>query len=136
MGRFQSHSASNVANVSQRAALAAVTGPQDAVAEMRSAFDRRRLEMHRRLSGIESLEVIAPEGAFYAFPEVTGQLGRDLGGRRAETSADLAALLLEEIEIAVVPGEAFGAPGYCRLSFALSDDDLAEGLTRWKNLAG
>lgn len=134
MGRFQSHSASNVANVSQRAALAAVTGPQDAVAEMRQAFDRRRLEMHRLLTDIEGLQVIAPDGAFYAFPEVSGHLGRSFGGRVAETSADLAALLLDEIEIAVVPGEAFGAPGYCRLSFALSDADLTEGLERWRGL--
>jgi aspartate/methionine/tyrosine aminotransferase len=91
--------------------------------------------MHRLLSGIPGLEVREPEGAFYAFPSVVGLLGRSLGGRTASSSLELAALLLEEIEIAVVPGEAFGAPGYCRLSFALADEDLIEGLERWQVLA-
>lgn len=136
MGRFQSHSTSNVSNVSQRAALAAVTGPDDAVTEMRRAFDKRRVEMHRLLCGIDGLEVLEPAGAFYAFPSVAGQLGRAFGERTATTSAELAALLLDEIEIAVVPGEAFGAPGHCRLSFALADSDLVEGLERWQHLAG
>jgi len=136
MGRFQSHSMSNVSNVSQRAAIAALTGPMEPVAEMRDAFDRRRREMYRLLSEISGIEVLEPEGAFYAFPSVAGQLGRPLRGRTASSSFDLAALLLEEIEIAVVPGEAFGAPGYCRLSFALSDEDLIEGLGRWRELAG
>jgi aspartate/methionine/tyrosine aminotransferase len=136
MGRFQSHSTSNVANVTQRAALAALTGPMDAVYAMRAAFDRRRVTMFTMLSSIPGIEVLEPQGAFYAFPSVAGLLGRDLAGRTASTSLDLAALLLDEIEIAVVPGEAFGAPGYCRLSFALSDDDLIEGLTRWRDLVG
>jgi aspartate/methionine/tyrosine aminotransferase len=136
MGRFQSHSMSNVSNVSQRAAIAALTGPMEPVAEMRDAFDRRRGDMYRLLSEIPGIEVLEPEGAFYAFPSVAGQLDRPLRGRAASSSFDLAALLLEEIEIAVVPGEAFGAPGYCRLSFALSDDDLIEGLGRWRELVG
>ncbi len=136
MGRFQSHSTSNVSNISQRAALAAVTGPDTSVEAMRRAFDRRRLEMHRLLAEIDGLAVLEPAGAFYAFPSVGGQLGRSLGGRSAATSAELASLLLDEIEIAVVPGEAFGAPGHCRLSFALADEDLVEGLERWRDLAG
>jgi aspartate/methionine/tyrosine aminotransferase len=136
MGRFQSHSMSNVSNVSQRAAIAALTGPMEPVAEMRDAFDRRRGDMYRLLSEIPGVEVLEPEGAFYAFPSVAGQLDRPLRGRTASSSFDLAALLLEEIEIAVVPGEAFGAPGYCRLSFALSDEDLIEGLGRWRELVG
>ena len=135
MGRFQSHSMSNVANVSQRAALAALTGPMDPVDDMRRAFDKRRRSMHGLLSEIPGIEVREPEGAFYAFPSVAGQLGSSLGGRTPSSSLELAALLLEEIEIAVVPGEAFGAPGYCRLSFALADDDLIEGLERWRALA-
>ncbi len=128
--RLQSHISSNVANVSQRAALAAVTGPMDAVEEMRLAFDRRRQTMVRMLNEVPGVECADPGGAFYAFPNLVGLLGRDLGGRTAETTMDLAALLLDEINIAVVPGEAFGAPGYARLSFALSDEDLEEGLTR------
>ena len=132
VGRFQSHSTSNVANVSQRAALAAVTGPMDPVAQMRVAFDRRRRTMHRMLNEIPGVEAVEPHGAFYAFPSVEGLLGREIGGRRVETSEDLAAALLEVADIAIVPGEAFGAPGYCRLTFALSDDELEEGLTRWR----
>jgi len=135
MGRFQSHSTSNVSNVSQRAALAALTGPMGPVEEMRKAFDRRRRAMHQLLTDIPGIEVRLPEGAFYAFPSVAGQLQRPLGGRTVSSSLDLAALLLEEIEIAVVPGEAFGSPGYCRLSFALAEDDLIEGLGRWQELA-
>lgn len=134
MGRFQSHSTSNVANVSQRAALAALEGPLDPVVEMRAAFDRRRRAMHKGLSAIPGVEVLEPEGAFYAFPSVAGLLGRPLHGRTAATSMELAGLLLDEIEIAVVPGEAFGSSGYCRLSFALSDEDLAEGIARWRRL--
>ena len=128
--RLQSHISSNVANVSQRAAIAAVDGPLDAVREMRSVFDRRRKTMVRLLREVPGVRCAEPEGAFYAFPDLRGLLDRDLHGRTAHTTMDLAALLLEEIKIAVVPGEAFGAPGYARLSFALSDDDLEEGLTR------
>ena len=132
VGRFQSHSTSNVANVSQRAALAALTGPLDFVTEMHAAFDRRRRTMYRLLQEIPGVEVLEPQGAFYAFPSVTGALGRPLGGTTPTTSMELAAVLLDEAEIAVVPGEAFGAPGYCRLSFALADDDLEQGLKRWQ----
>ena len=132
VGHFQSHSLSNVANVSQQAALAALTGPLDAVFAMRQAFDRRRLMMHRMLGEIPGVTVSEPQGAFYAFPSVEGLLGRRIAGQRVETSMDLAAALLEEIEVAVVPGEAFGAPGHVRLTFALSDEDLVEGLTRWR----
>lgn len=133
--RLQSHISSNVANVSQRAALAAVTGPMDAVEEMRLAFDRRRRTMVRLLNDVPGVECPDPGGAFYTFPDLSGLLGRDLAGRTAETTMDLAALLLDEIKIAVVPGEAFGAPGYARLSFALGDEDLEEGLTRLIRLA-
>jgi len=131
VARFQSHSASNVANVSQRAALAAVSGPLDATVAMRQAFDRRRMTMHRMLGEIPGVASREPEGAFYAFPDVTGLFGREIGGHRVESSADLATALLETAGIAVVPGEAFGAPGHVRLTFALADDDLERGLTRW-----
>lgn len=134
MIRLQSHSTSNVANVSQRAALAALVGPLEPVYEMREAFDRRRQIMFEALSAIPGVALDEPQGAFYAFPSVEDLLGRPLGGRIATSSMELAALLLDEIEIAVVPGEAFGAPGHVRLSFALSDADLIEGLDRWHTL--
>jgi aspartate/methionine/tyrosine aminotransferase len=133
--RLQSHISSNVANVSQRAALAAVAGPMDAVEEMRVTFDRRRRTMVRLLNEIPGVRCGEPGGAFYTFPNLAGLLGRDLGGRTAGTTMELAALLLDEIKIAVVPGEAFGAPGYARFSFALADEDLEEGLTRLIGLA-
>lgn len=136
VARFQSHTTSNVSNVSQAAALAAITGPMDAVWEMRAAFDRRRLTMVDLLRQIPGLAVREPEGAFYAFPSVVGVLERGLLDRRPETSADLAADLLDVAEIAVVPGEAFGAPGHLRLSFALGDDDIVAGLERWRAVAG
>jgi aspartate aminotransferase len=126
--RFQSHAASNVSNVAQAAALAALEGPMTSLEEMRAAFDRRRNEMYRLLSGLPGVRVREPEGAFYAFPSVAGLLGRPGG---PATSLELAEALLEEARIAVVPGEAFGAPGHVRLSFALGDDDLREGLARW-----
>jgi aspartate/methionine/tyrosine aminotransferase len=126
--RLQSHSTSNVANVSQQAALAAITGPMDPVRAMRDAFDRRRRTTYRMLGEIPGVEAIEPQGAFYAFPSVQGQLGGD----GPATSMDLAAALLDDAKIAMVPGEAFGAPGYVRLSFALADADLEEGLGRWK----
>jgi aspartate/methionine/tyrosine aminotransferase len=134
--RIQSHLSSNVANVSQRAALAAVEGPLDAVVEMRSAFDRRRLTALEMLNACKGVTCLEPQGAFYAFPNFTGLLGVELNGRTAATTQELAALLLDEIQIAVVPGEAFGAPGYVRVSFALSDEDLVEGLTRLQQLTG
>ncbi|HEV8555189.1 MAG TPA: pyridoxal phosphate-dependent aminotransferase [Actinophytocola sp.] len=131
---LQSHLSSNVANVSQRAALAAVSGPLDAVAEMREAFDRRRRTIVKLLSDIPGVEVPTPQGAFYVYPSVKPLLGKEIRGTRAETSVDLAALVLEHAEVAVVPGEAFGTPGYFRLSYALGDDDLSVGVTRMGDL--
>jgi aspartate aminotransferase len=133
---LQSHATSNVANVSQAAALAAVTGDLSAVYEMRVAFDRRRKAMHAALSAIPGVTCPLPEGAFYCFPDVSGVLGRTIGGRTAHTSAELAAVVLEEVGVAVVPGEAFGAPGTFRLSYALGDDDLAEGVRRLAEVLG
>ena len=133
---LQSHETSNVANVSQRAALAAVSGDLSAVAMMREAFDRRRLTMHRLLNEIDGIECLLPEGAFYAFPSVEGLLGREIRGRRPATSAELADLAIDEAKVAVVPGEAFGAPGYFRMSYALGDDDLVEGVSRLAKLFG
>jgi aspartate/methionine/tyrosine aminotransferase len=133
--RFQSHTASNVANVAQRAALAALTGPMDGVAAMRDAFDRRRRLMIGMLGDTPGVECPEPEGAFYAFPSVEGLLGRDLDGASASTTLELAGLLLDQIKIAVVPGEAFGAPGCLRFSFALADADIEEGLGRLRRLA-
>ncbi len=131
---LQSHSTSNVANVSQRAALAAVSGPLDDVVEMRKAFDRRRLAIWKLLDGIDGVDCLEPEGAFYAYPKLTGLLGRKLAGRTASTTLELAELILEEVKVAIVPGEAFGTPGYARLSFALGDDDLGEGVGRIADL--
>jgi len=127
---LQSHATSNVANVSQRAALAAVSGDLSAVEMMREAFDRRGKLMHRLLIGIDGVSCIEPQGAFYAFPNLTGVLGRDFGGVRPQTTLELAAVLLDQAKVAIVPGEAFDAPGYARLSFALGDDDLGEGVQR------
>lgn len=127
---LQSHATSNVANVSQAAALAAVSGDLSAVETMRAAFDRRRQTMVRMLNEIPGVLCPEPQGAFYAYPSVKGLLGRSLRGRRPATSAELAELVLEEAEVAVVPGEAFGTPGYFRLSYALGDEDLVTGLTR------
>ncbi|MDD7966029.1 pyridoxal phosphate-dependent aminotransferase [Actinomycetospora lemnae] len=133
---MQSHMTSNVANVSQRAALAAVTGPLDAVDEMRAAFDRRRRTIVELLSAIDGVECPTPRGAFYVYCSVEGLLGKELRGERPQTSVDLAALVLEHAEVAVVPGEAFGTPGYFRLSYALGDDDLRTGVTRMADLLG
>jgi len=127
---LQSHLTSNVNNVAQRAAIAALEGPLDAVEEMRAAFDRRRRAILERLSAIDGFRVPVPEGAFYVFPDVTSVLGREIGGRRVETSGQLAAAILEHAEVAAVPGEAFGAPGHLRFSYALADADLAEGIDR------
>jgi aspartate/methionine/tyrosine aminotransferase len=127
---LQSHSTSNVGNVAQRAALAAVSGDLDAVAMMRDAFARRGKKMHALLGGIPGVVCIEPQGAFYCFPSFEGILGRELGGRTVHTTLDLAEVLLEQAKVAIVPGEAFGAPGYARLSFALGDDDLGEGVGR------
>jgi aspartate aminotransferase len=127
---LQSHSTSNVSNVAQVAAIAAVSGDLSAVAVMRSAFDRRRVTMATMLDAIDGVTCPLPQGAFYCYPSVKGVLGREVRGRRPATSADLATLILDEAEVAVVPGEAFGTPGYLRLSYALGDDDLAEGVGR------
>ena len=131
---LQSHQTSNVANISQQAALAAVSGPLSAVDEMRSAFDKRRQVMHSMLNAIGGVSVLEPQGAFYAFPNFSQCLHREIAGKKVETTIDLAQVFLEEIHVAVVPGEAFGAPGYARLSFALGDDDLKEGLGRITDL--
>lgn len=127
---LQSHATSNVDNIAQRAALAAVSGDLSAVDEMRAAFDRRRQVMVAKLSAIDGVLCPEPEGAFYCFPSVEGLLGRTFGGATPTTSLEFADLLLEQVKVAVVPGEAFGAPGYLRLSFALGDDALAEGVDR------
>jgi len=131
---LQSHLSSNVANVSQRAALAAVAGDLSAVAAMRAAFDRRRITMHRMLAEIDGVDCVEPLGAFYCYPSVAGLLHRPLRGRTPASSLELAAIALEEAEVAVVPGEAFGTPGYFRLSYALGDDDLVEGVGRLQKL--
>jgi aspartate aminotransferase len=131
---FQSHITSNVCNVAQAAALAAVSGDLSAVATMREAFDRRRQRMTAMLNEIPGVVCPLPEGAFYCYPSVKGLLGKEIAGRRVETSSALAEVLLDEAEVAVVPGEAFGTPGYFRLSAALADADLEEGLTRMQNL--
>jgi aspartate aminotransferase len=127
---LQSHATSNVGNVSQAAALAAVSGPLDEAMRMRDAFDRRRRRIHELLAAIPGVTCVEPQGAFYAFPSLEGALGRLIRGRRPGTSMELAELILEEAGVAIVPGEAFGAPGYARLSYALGDDDLVEGVTR------
>jgi aspartate aminotransferase len=127
---LQSHQTSNVCNIAQRAAIAALSGDLTAVEEMRKAFDRRRKTMVGMLNEIPGVECPEPTGAFYAYPSVKGVLGKEINGRTPTTSAELAEIILEDAEVAVVPGEAFGAPGYLRLSYALGDDDLVEGVSR------
>ncbi|MFI6602678.1 pyridoxal phosphate-dependent aminotransferase [Nonomuraea sp. NPDC050536] len=131
---LQSHATSNVANVSQRAALAAVSGDLSAVERMREAFDRRRQTIVRMLNDIPGVVCPEPKGAFYVYPSVKELIGKELRGRRPQSSSELAQLILEEAEVAVVPGEAFGTPGYFRLSYALGDDDLVEGISRLTKL--
>ncbi len=131
---LQSHATSNVANVSQRAALAALEGDLSAVEEMKTAFDRRRRTIVAMLNEIDGVECPTPGGAFYAYPSVRGLLGKEYDGRTITTSAELSEYILDQAEVAVVPGEAFGSPGYLRLSYALGDDDLAEGITRLQKL--
>jgi aspartate aminotransferase len=133
---LQSHATSNVANVSQAAAIAALTGDLSAVATMREAFDRRRQTIVSMLREIPGVACPEPQGAFYVYPSVKGLLGRPIAGRTAETSVELAEIILEEAEVAVVPGEAFGTPGYVRMSYALGDDDLVEGVSRMQRLLG
>ena len=133
---FQSHATSNVCNVAQKAALAAVAGDLSAVAMMREAFERRGKLMHAMLSDIPGVSCLEPQGAFYCFPSFQQLLGRPIGesGRVAADTLELADLILSEANVALVPGEAFGAPGYARLSFALADDDLREGIARLQRL--
>ena len=127
---LQSHLTSNVCNVAQQAALTAVTGSLDAVHEMGAAFDRRRRKIVELLDAIPGVSCPTPDGAFYVYPSVTGLIGKSFDGVRPASSGELATLILEKAEVAVVPGEAFGTPGYFRLSYALSDDDLVTGVTR------
>ena len=127
---LQSHLSSNVCNVAQRAALEAVSGPLDAVAEMRAAFDRRRRGIVELLSAIPGVRCPTPRGAFYAYPSVRELIGKELRGSRIDDTVGLAAAILEHAEVAVVPGEAFGTPGFLRLSYALADDDLRTGVER------
>jgi aspartate aminotransferase len=131
---LQSHATSNVANVSQRAAVAALNGSLEAVEEMKVAFDRRRRTMVGMLNDIDGVQCPVPQGAFYVYPSVKGILGRTIRGVTPATSAELAALILDEAEVAVVPGEAFGPSGYLRLSYALGDTDLTEGVSRIQKL--
>lgn len=133
-GNLQSHLCSNVNNIAQRAALAALTGPQGEVEQMRLAFDRRRRTIVSELSKIDGVTVPNPLGAFYAYPDVRGLLGREWAGKTPTTSLELADLILEEAEVAVVPGEAFGPSGYLRLSYALGDEALLEGIQRLQRL--
>lgn len=133
VARFQSHTISNVSNVAQLAAVAALDGPMDSVVRMRQVFAGRRATMYQRLRTLPGVEVHEPQGAFYAFPRI--DLRRALPGRVLESTQQFAEILLEEAEIAVVPGEAFGAPGSLRLSFALDEGDLVTGLGRWETLA-
>lgn len=127
---LQSHATSNVANVSQIAALAAVSGNLDAVEEMKVAFNRRRLLIVNALNAIAGVECPTPEGAFYVYPSVKPLIGKSLRGKNISSSAELAAIILDEAEVAVVPGEAFGTPGYLRLSYATSDEKITEGVAR------
>ena len=135
-GSLMSHSTSNVANVTQRAALAAVTGPQDIVEERRQIFDRRRQSMLRHLSAINGVTCLEPNGAFYAFPDLRGVLGKPIGSAVPSSTLELAEIALDEAHVAFVPGEAFGAPGYGRFSYSLSDEDLDEGMSRFARLLG
>jgi aspartate aminotransferase len=127
---LQSHSTSNVANVSQRAALAALSGGLEDVAEMRAAYDRRRKIIVGMLREIPGVRCVDPEGAFYAYPNLEGALGRPLAGRTASSTLELAEIVLDEAKVAFVPGEAFGSPGYGRFSYAMSEDQMVEGITR------
>jgi aspartate aminotransferase len=133
---LQSHLSSNVSNISQRAAIEALTGSQEPVEEMRLAFDRRRRTIVDELNRIPGFRTPTPEGAFYVYPDVSGLLGRDWGGVTPSNSLELADLILDQAEVATVPGEAFGPSGYLRFSYALGDDDLIEGVRRLQRLFG
>jgi aspartate/methionine/tyrosine aminotransferase len=131
---LQSHLTSNVSNVSQRAAIAALTGDLSAVHKMGEAFDRRRKLIVGLLNEIPGFVCPTPTGAFYVYPSVKGVLGKTIRGKTPKTSAELATLILEEVEVAAVPGEAFGPSGYLRFSYATSDEDIVEGIGRIKKL--
>ncbi|EEZ90846.1 aminotransferase, class I/II [Mobiluncus mulieris 28-1] len=131
---FQSHLTSNVCNIAQRAAVAAVGGSLDVVKQMRQAFDRRRQTIVSMLREIDGLSVPTPRGAFYVYPDVTGLFGQSLDGVKIESSSQLASLILEKAEVAAVPGEAFGPSGFLRFSYALADEDLKTGITRVQEL--
>ena len=133
---LQSHATSNVSNVAQRAALAAVTGPLDDVAKYREAFNRRRILTHEMLSAIDGVECAMPEGAFYAYPSFEAFVGTNVAGRQITSTLELATVVLDEGKVAFVPGEAFGTPGYARFSFAMGDDDIAEGIRRIAKVLG
>jgi len=133
---LQSHLTSNVSNVSQRAAIAALTGELSAVHEMGVAFDRRRKLIVDLLNKIPGVLCPTPTGAFYVYPSVKGVLGKEIRGKRPQTSAELATLILDEVEVAAVPGEAFGPSGYLRFSYALGDEDIVEGIGRIAKLLG
>ena len=135
-GNLQSHLSSNVANISQRAAIAALTGPQDEVLAMRDAFDRRRKVAVAELNKISGWNAPMPEGAFYVYSDVSGLLGREWGGKTINTSLELCDYILDAAEVALVPGEAFGPSGYVRLSYALGDAQLLEGIQRLQKLFG
>ena len=133
-GNLQSHLSSNVSNISQRAAIAALTGPQDEVIAMRDAFDRRRILAVDELNKIPGWVAPMPQGAFYVYSDVTGLLGKEWGGKKIETSLELCDYMLDAAEVALVPGEAFGPSGYVRLSYALGDAQLLEGIQRLQKL--
>lgn len=135
-GNLQSHLSSNVSNVSQRAAIEALTGPQEQVEIMRQSFERRRNLIVAELNRIPGVVCPTPEGAFYVYPDVTGLLNREWGGVTPSTSLELADLILDQAEVAVVPGEAFGPSGYLRLSYALGEEALLEGVKRLQALFG
>lgn len=133
---LQSHLCSNVSNIAQRAAIEALNGPQDAVADMRASFDRRRREIVEGLSAIDGFTVPMPEGAFYVYADVRHLLGREVAGSTPQTSLELADLILDRVQVAAVPGEAFGPSGYLRFSYALGDEPLKEGVRRLQELFG
>ena len=136
IGNLQSHLTSNVSNISQRAAIAALTGDQEPVQQMLAAFDRRRQLAVSELNKIDGIMTPNPQGAFYVYPDVSGLLGKTWAGKTINTSLELADLILDEAEVAMVPGEAFGPSGYLRLSYALGDDQLLEGIQRLQKLFG
>jgi aspartate aminotransferase len=135
-GNLQSHLTSNVSNISQRAAIEALTGDQEPVKKMLEAFDRRRKLAVSELNKIAGIHTPNPQGAFYVYPDVGGLLGKTWAGKQINSSLELADLILDEVEVAMVPGEAFGPSGYLRLSYALGDDQLLEGIQRLQKLFG